>query len=631
MKRKRVHYGQKKQKLFDPDTIATAIASALRCDMEASNCFDRDASLDSRRILRDRQIADTLKRYQRSADYNAKPLEQAAFDSFIANNERMAAINIFFQERYSWFLGKTFVSATNCFTLEQVLDTASKLAMQVLWHFPVSEFDQYCRNSTGSSIGVPFVDTSLEAKFRYPISATEKSARAFEIHTSLNKPLREAIQALNGNDPMGHLYDIVAASHATTVDKTSSKRRMIAVEPTASMYFQEGIMDIMYARLKDFDLDVRSLPEKHKRLARESSMSHVNGTIDFSFASDCVSFELVKRVIPSSWFRYLDNYRTPEMEIHGVNHVLQMFSTMGNATTFPVETLIFWVIGCAVVHLSGKPTSTLVSHKDMSKVSVYGDDCILPTTQCPLFIEVCEWLGFSVNKEKSFYGMDDYFRESCGGDYFRGSDVRPYSFKAPHNNKIGSLEPWLYIILNNLLPIYKRYFGDYYLIESSSLFSYIMSLFLENQLRVKLVPQDYPDDAGIRVSFHKATGYFRVSDMSLYVSYNGAHLSPIYNSDTGLYQYQYCRFVHKKKVRVDHYIRYTSYLFKCTNRFGYLEEKPQSRTLLTTWLNNVHFLRNSVNDDGSIDYEERFRKEDKRTPIKRLGGYVVASASRSFF
>jgi hypothetical protein len=84
---------------------------------------------------------------------------------------------------------------------------------------------------------------------------------------------------------------------------------------------------------------------------------------------------------------------------------------MGNGFTFPLESLLFWAL-------------TKACCSDDEVVSIYGDDIICPTHRVPLIHRVLTACGFSLNLEKSYYTGE--FRESCGTDYYRGIDIRPY-------------------------------------------------------------------------------------------------------------------------------------------------------------------------------------------------------------
>jgi hypothetical protein len=82
---------------------------------------------------------------------------------------------------------------------------------------------------------------------------------------------------------------------------------------------------------------------------------------------------------------------------------------MGNGFTFELESLIFFAIASCSC--------------DAGIVSVYGDDIIVPSQYATDVMKNLEMCGFSLNWDKSF--IDGPFRESCGGDYFEGFDIRP--------------------------------------------------------------------------------------------------------------------------------------------------------------------------------------------------------------
>jgi hypothetical protein len=87
---------------------------------------------------------------------------------------------------------------------------------------------------------------------------------------------------------------------------------------------------------------------------------------------------------------------------------------MGNGYTFPLETLIFWGLAAACCDRD-------------SDATVYGDDIIIPSDRFELLAEILRYAGFILNVGKSFHVGP--FRESCGKDYFKGIDVRPFYAK----------------------------------------------------------------------------------------------------------------------------------------------------------------------------------------------------------
>jgi hypothetical protein len=105
--------------------------------------------------------------------------------------------------------------------------------------------------------------------------------------------------------------------------------------------------------------------------------------------------------------------------IDGEEHVNEMFSSMGNGFTFELETLIFYSVARTCAYFRG------IS----GVISVYGDDIICPSMLADDLTWVLEYLGFTVNTEKSF--VSGPFRESCGGHYHNGVDVTPFYLRKP--------------------------------------------------------------------------------------------------------------------------------------------------------------------------------------------------------
>jgi len=181
---------------------------------------------------------------------------------------------------------------------------------------------------------------------------------------------------------------------------------------------------------------------------------------------------------------------------------------MGNAVTFPLETLVFWTIAQAVqftVELESHPTKQYynglhVPVENYPKCTVFGDDCIVDDRIANIFIKMLEVVGFQTNVEKTFMGSCR-FRESCGGDYLAGYDVRPYYLKAPTcNTDSTAYEAWLYIMFNRLNMKYRKYFGDLAYVYGRRLYWLLFKLFRKAKIYPKLVPDDYPDDAGLKLS-----------------------------------------------------------------------------------------------------------------------------------
>jgi hypothetical protein len=131
------------------------------------------------------------------------------------------------------------------------------------------------------------------------------------------------------------------------------------------------------------------------------------------------------------WFNLLDSFRSESVEFRGELVELEKFSSMGNAYTFELESLIFYSLALAVCDYLGLLVTPIFRENGALEkgfpIEVYGDDIIVPVSAYSLLEEVLQWCGFELNSKKSF--CHGYFRESCGADWFFGFDVRPWYLK----------------------------------------------------------------------------------------------------------------------------------------------------------------------------------------------------------
>lgn len=222
-----------------------------------------------------------------------------------------------------------------------------------------------------------------------------------------------------------HLGELsfVPGNRFATVPKTAKTDRAIAAEPDINVFFQLAMGRALRRRLKaSTGWDLERAQEIHGQVARISSITREFATLDLSNASDTVARILVKILLPRRWFEQLDGLRSPKTLINGRWVVLEKFSSMGNGFTFELETIIFAAIASVVSEMTcGKG----LLGKD---VFVFGDDIIVRNDVVRPLKPVLEFLGFTLNDEKSFYD-DVPFRESCGQDFFNGKPVRPYFLK----------------------------------------------------------------------------------------------------------------------------------------------------------------------------------------------------------
>lgn len=223
-------------------------------------------------------------------------------------------------------------------------------------------------------------------------------------------------------------------SETIFVPKSYKTFRTISKEPTTLMYYQQGVWraiehQVRSSRYLNNRIGFRD-QSRNRDLAKQGSIERDYATIDLSAASDSVGYELVKRLLRGTWLlRYAVVLRSPRTYLpNGTLIHLKKFAPMGSALCFPIETIIFAAV-CEYVTRE---------HRANGDYSVFGDDIIVPTRCVEDTMYVLESLGFRVNRDKSFYDPNCWFRESCGGEYVDGYDVTPMrvSRKYAHNERI---------------------------------------------------------------------------------------------------------------------------------------------------------------------------------------------------
>jgi hypothetical protein len=218
--------------------------------------------------------------------------------------------------------------------------------------------------------------------------------------------------------------ELTFSSQMFTVPKSTDIDRVACKEPEINMFLQRSVGNHIRMRLRrrGIDLNDQSI---NRELARTA---HLRGlaTIDLSSASDSISKQLVFSLLPFEWWSILSDLRVDSTVIEDYPvkgdsfvHRLEMFSSMGNGFTFELESLLFYAITRAVCWLS----------RVKGTISVYGDDIIAPVAIVPRLKRVFDFFGFMLNMKKTHF--KGYFRESCGGHYYRGLDITPFYIRSP--------------------------------------------------------------------------------------------------------------------------------------------------------------------------------------------------------
>lgn len=220
------------------------------------------------------------------------------------------------------------------------------------------------------------------------------------------------------------MMNVVRGNEIVFVPKNAKTDRIIAKEPHVNSYLQKGFGSEI-KRLLRIRADVNLKDQTYnQRLAKHGSLNGDLATIDLQGASDTISQELVRYLLPPKWYMLLDQIRSKQGYLREKKTWIyyHKFSSMGNACTFELESLIFWALCKSCLEVNGGAQT----------VNVYGDDIVIPVEHYDSVVKVLNFAGFSVNLSKSFHS--GRFRESCGKDYFDGIDVRPIFLKETISN-----------------------------------------------------------------------------------------------------------------------------------------------------------------------------------------------------
>ena len=277
------------------------------------------------------------------------------------------------------------------------------------------------RFGPGATTSLSGVVTQGKKYSRLEVDATPRLAsfRAF----CFPQKWRELVESLR----------IQPASKLVTVPKNAKTDRVICIEPDLNIFVQLGTGALLRHKLKLFGLDLstQGTNQQLAKLAGELDLC----TMDLSAASDTICREAIWCLLPDDWCQLLHYSRVDKTRIGTEEIELNKWSSMGNGYTFELETLVFLgvVIGCCKA--AGVSTTC---------VTVYGDDLIFPDEVRESVERALKFLGFSVNREKTF--GKGRFHESCGTDWFDGVNVRPIFFRSQFHD----YESICYLYANNL-------------------------------------------------------------------------------------------------------------------------------------------------------------------------------------
>lgn len=265
-----------------------------------------------------------------------------------------------------------------------------------------------------ASVGRKF-DWQTPLGFDYSILASFERYATFE-DTSLVTEAEEG-PAYTYADPF--------CSRLCFVPKSWDKCRIICAEPAFLQYMQQGLassMVIAFETCPGCNIRLRD-QYQNQVLAIEGSLHHYWCTLDLSAASDRLCCNVLEAFFPEGWYHLLMGARSSRTALpDGENLALRKYGSMGNALTFPVQSLAYWALLVALIR-SDRDEGRMSVSEARESVCVYGDDIILPSKYYDRACTLLEYLGLRVNADKSFGAGS--FRESCGTHAYRGQVITP--------------------------------------------------------------------------------------------------------------------------------------------------------------------------------------------------------------
>jgi hypothetical protein len=423
-----------------------------------------------------------------------------------------------------------------------VIQKAKEICTEILGPFSYDDWFDSCAFGKRAAVDLPRRDSYLDTRFER-INGTKLQIQAFRHMLSRDVHLLRAVRK------RARTYRVCDSIKATTVPKSWKAARVIAPDTILGGLLSRGLGAVIRNQLeKNTHIDLALQQERHRRWAKVASETGHLSTIDMSKASDSFTWRHIELMVPDDWHHALDVVRTRRCETPSGVIDLRSYMLMGSGHTFPLQTLLFFCLAEATRRLL----------KSRGSVSVYGDDIIVPTRIAKPFIVVMSELGFVINSEKSFYDDRDpdrpshtFFRESCGGDYKGGIDVRPYmpecdlqqEAQVPCNEYLA----WCHKMVNGLLD-------HWHLEEIPLAVGFLLREINNRKRKICFVPEWEVDHSGIK---HYIPPYFTLGLDCSYITYE--HSVPVY------WRLTFHRKKRRRKLEERPYVWYAYWLNRTTS------------------------------------------------------------------
>jgi len=379
-----------------------------------------------------------VQRARKRARFFDDKLQGRAINDFLIANDRVKEIELISPP--SLALDKDVLSNARYFitnTLERFTSTFDELAIQQ--PLELSYLYQNWQFGPGASNGIRGTHTA--DKIRQGMTCTAP-CEPFVLKLRRTNPYFIAFDGMKGVSGVVQ----IKGSRLATVPKNEDTERTIAIEPSGNMCLQLAAGRYLEGALRYIGLDISTQQPKNKAMAQRGSILGDVATLDLKAASDMISIDLVRALMPPEWFDLLMKIRSSHIMIPNTGNYeevswvdLNMISTMGNGFTFPLMTLLIVSLIYGYRCSMGGPR-LFINWKD---TCVFGDDIIIPTREYTKCVDTLTKAGLIVNLDKSY--SSGPFRESCGGDYLNGVDITPFYVKSLSN------ELDIYVVINQVM------------------------------------------------------------------------------------------------------------------------------------------------------------------------------------
>jgi len=394
------------------------------------------------------------------------------------------------------------------------LKRARKICNSILGSYDLEEHYKSCRFGKRACVGTAYKNSYLDFKLTRELTGSAEHIQWFSKYIETDLTLKRFL--LSQSDGLSPRYKVCNQLTLALVPKSYKSYRTILKNTLLGSFYTYGLGRVIQTRLKSIGLDITRLQEQHGRLAQVSSRTKRLATADLSAASDSISRELLSMILPRKWYHAVMHGSIPTVKVGTDTLRMSSVITMGMGHTFPLQTLIFYCLIKAIGELKGESRTF---------VSVYGDDLIYPSRLHRYVKVLFPRVHLNLNGDKTY--VQDFFRESCGSDYYHGFDVRPFSYRGEHQ-LLGKLKyaSFLYQLLNGL----RRRWDE---VEIPQAIDYLLTELYLTQHEVYQVPPSFPDGSGYKVVTPLRNQYF--------------WSQVLYSRDTFSYTFKYIRDIAKKR------------------------------------------------------------------------------------